>query len=634
MTRNQTLTTLVLLGAMLLVGTLTVAAELPAQDGRMWAPTGDVIGLENHATIGAVSWDPHGNKPKYAEDWQQEDDILFNGLFGFHTVLDNGRSILLRGYGESGRGTLASRLTLVTSRPGKCRVSLDFRNYNNFYDPTSEMRASYFAAPPAPPALGKVPSLGWRKGRIDFAYNLGRGFGLDLGFNRLCKDGDKASLLRGRTGVVANDLPNSKKFDTTTNEFLLGASYAGTSLDVAAKGSLRQAEGGRSLGDHTYVDDQTLFRLGLDATYRLSGGTSLLGAVSNSKLEAKNSEIWDGGAYSPTGEAKTTNGRLGLITHVGRATTARLTGGLSTWNTDHQTDLAGVMGQATTRERSGMDLGLLVTNTSLSKTRLRFDYRYRSTNLKDTVTDVTSGVPDAVQNIDQDRLSHRANLRAGIRLGRKTTLKAHFGWRSLTVDQANSGDDIFYTMGDRKQNRLSARLAVQTRPSAKVRLDVGLRGHDQSFEREDIADVKTTNTAHQAFVGLNIMASDRLTFVGTGSFGLEKYESEDGPTATADMGPLTYEGQTIRFAPGAILQVTDKLNLEAHYEGVRFEDPGDAPDEGNQLNSDLDRILVRAGYRFGKDMTVSATYRRHEFDENRWDDYIMDLYSLSVSGGF
>ena len=627
MNTKQTMTALVLTAVALLIGATAMASDLPAQEGRMWAPTGDLVGLDNHATIEGTSWDPHGNKPKYAEDWQQEDDTLFSGLFGFHKVLENGRTILIRGIGQTGRGTTASRITLLTSRPAECKVTLDFRNFNNFYDPTSEMRVTSFGAPPAPPSLDAVPSMGWRKGKITFAYNLGKGFGLDLGFDRHCKDGTKGSLLRGGTGSA---VPNIKMFDTTTNEFSLGLGYGGTKLDVNAGGAYRQTDGDRLVGDHAYTDDQTLFRMGLDATYRLGSSTSLLGMANTSKLEANNAEIFAGGAYTPTGEAKTTSGRLALITKFGAATTARFTAGMGTWNTDYQSDLAGVMESMTSRERSCIDAGLLLTNSSLSKTRLRFDYRFRTTNLEDAVTEEGTGT----QNIDQDRVSQRANLRAGIRLSRTTTLKARLGWRSLQIEQDNTGSDIFYTMGDREQSRFSGRLAVQTRPSPKVRLDLGFQGHSQSFEREDIANVKTTNQANQGFVGLNIFASDRVTFVGTGSYGLEKYEVDEGPTAAPGMGPLTYEGTTIRIAPGLIVQVTNAMELEGHYEMVNFEDPGDAGNEGNQLNSDLDRILLRAGYRVGESMKVSATYRRHEFDENRWDDYIMDLYSLSVSGKF
>ncbi len=625
MNTKQTMTALVLTGIALLVGATAMAADLPAQEGRMWAPTGDLIGLENHYTVGGTTWDPHGNKSKYAEDWQQEDDLLFSGLFGFHKVLDSERSITFRGYGESGRGTLASRITLLMSKPDKCRVSLDFRNFNNFYDPTSEMRAGTFGGT-MPPSLTTVPSLGWRMGKFTISHKLGAGFGVDLGFNRMCKDGTKGSLLRADTGTA---VPNLKSFDTTTNEILLGVGFASAKLDAKAHGAYRMTEGDRIVGDHAYTDDQTLFRVGLDATYRLSSKVSLLGMANSSKLETTNSETLGANVYVPTGEAKTTNGRLALITRLGSSTTARLTAGLGTWDTDYQTDLAGVMDKMTTRERKSTDVGLLLTNTSFKKTRLRLDYRFRSTNLQEVVTESSFGH----QGIDQDRESHRANLRMGIRLGRKTTFKARVGYRSLRVDQVNAGDELFYTMGDRRQRRVSGRLALQTRPCRKMRLDFGFQGHDQSFQREDISGVKTTNNATQGFVGLNIFASDRLTFVGTGSYGLEKYEIEN-VSAGVGMSPNIYEGTTLRLAPGLIMQVTNRMELEAHYEAVRFEDPGDAPNEGNQLNSDLDRMLLRAGYRVGESMRISATYRRHEFDENRWDDYIMDLYSLSVSGRF
>jgi len=380
MNKKQTMTALVLASIVLMMNVSVVAAELPAQDGRMWAPTGDLIGLENHATVGATSWDPHGNEFKYAEDWQQEDEILFSGLFGFYKVLENDRKILLRGIGESGRGTLASRVTLATSKPGKCRVSLDFRNFNNFYDPTSEMRVSTFGGAPGLPSLDEMPSLGWTKGKIKFAYNLGKGFGVNLGFDRMTKEGAKASLLRGEgnTGMAA---PNTRTFDSTTTEFSMGAGYASTQLDINATGAYRLTEADRLVGDHAYTDDQTLFRVGLDMTYRMGSKTSLLAMGSSSKLEATNTELFNSETYSPTGEAKTTNGRLALITRLGSSTTARLTAGMGTWNTDYQADIAGVMEQMTTRERASTDMGLLLTNNSFKKTRLRFDYRFRTTTL-------------------------------------------------------------------------------------------------------------------------------------------------------------------------------------------------------------------------------------------------------------
>jgi len=585
--------------------------------------------------VGVVSWDPHGNQPKFAEDWQQNDNFIFNGLFGYKTVLGNGRNIIARGYGESDGTSTATRITLTTVKPGKCRAAIEFRSATNFYDITSEMRSHNFSMPPAPPVLTEQPALDWRLAKVRYARNLGKGYKVSLGFNQLHKQGSKNSLLRGANGNAA---PGIKLFDNTTNEFLLGVGYQGTNLEVNANGLFRQSDNNRAVGLHTYTEDHTYYRASLAATYRFSDKTNLLGSLTTGKLETDNQEGFDGQTYSPSGESTTMNGRLAFITRLGPATTTRVTAGFGTWNTDYQTDLAGIIEQATNRERASFDAGLLVTNTSLKKTRLRFDYRFRGTKLEDSVAmnNLPGSITEGNQIIDQDRMSQRASLKMTTRVGRKTSLKARLDWRSLFVDQTNSwsGSELFYTMGDRTQNRFGGRLAVQTRPSGKVRLNLGVQAHAQNFERDDVENVKTTNSATQGFVGLNFLANDRLTFLGTGSYGIEKFEVENGPVAGSSMGPLTYEGKTLRFAPGVIFQLMDKMQLEAHYEGVRFEDPGDAPDEANQLNSDLDRILARASYQVSEAMKVTATYRRHEFDENRWDDYIMDLYSLSLSGKF
>lgn len=633
MKRNFSMTTLVLLGIMCLAG-LSAATELPAQEGRMWAPTGDLIGMENHATISGLSWDPHGNQIKYAEDWQQDDDLIFSGLFGFNTVLESGRHITVRGFGESGRGTFAGLFTLNTNKPGKCKVDIEFRNFNNFYDATSEMRASSFAAPPAPPSMDPLADMGWQKGHIELAYNLGKGFGLDLGFNRMKRDGSKGSLFRGDRGSA---VPNTKVFDNSaTNEFMLGASYQNARWTANAFGMLRQTDGDRALGAHLYKDEATTYSGGIDASYAVGGRTKILGAGYSSQMETENQETYSSSVYNPEGKIKTANGRLAVISNLGQGTTGRLSFGMGSQKIDHQTLESGAIAQATERTRESQDFGLLVTNNTLPKTRLRLDYRFRNTKLEETTALDNlpgNGVGDS-QSIDQDRQSHRANLRAGIRLGKTTTLKAGIGWRDETIDQTNlsSGDPLFYTMGDRKQDRFSGEIKVQTRPGKTVRLDLGLKSYKGNFERKDVEDVKTSNSATRFFGGFNILASDRLTFVATGSYGTEKYETENGPAAEVGMSPLTYDGKTMRFAPGAIFQVSNRIDLEAQYEGVRFEDEGDY--DNIMLKSDLDRMLLRAGYRFDKDLKVTATYRRHEFDENRWDDYIMDLYSLSVSGKF
>jgi hypothetical protein len=64
---------------------------------------------------------------------------------------------------------------------------------------------------------------------------------------------------------------------------------------------------------------------------------------------------------------------------------------------------------------------------------------------------------------------------------------------------------------------------------------------------------------------------------------------------------------------------------------VRFEDPAGESDLLVALESDHDRMLVRVRYSTDDRLTAAVTYRRNEFDENRWDDVIQDIWQASVS---
>ena len=112
-----------------------------------------------------------------------------------------------------------------------------------------------------------------------------------------------------------------------------------------------------------------------------------------------------------------------------------------------------------------------------------------------------------------------------------------------------------------------------------------------------------------------------MTVLGAVSMGKEDYaidgfESEGGQQ---------YEGTTWRFSPGMSYRPLADLELEGHYEGVRQRD---------SIDSDFDRWFFRANYRWNEMTTVAASYRRYEFDENRWDDAITDLYALSFTKRF
>ena len=88
---------LVALALMVLLATTAIAGELPAEAQRIWAPTGDVIGTDNHATVTYTSTDAYGDLAKTGEDWQLQEDQFGSGLFNWQNIWANGYQMGLRG---------------------------------------------------------------------------------------------------------------------------------------------------------------------------------------------------------------------------------------------------------------------------------------------------------------------------------------------------------------------------------------------------------------------------------------------------------------------------------------------------------------------------------------------------------
>ena len=57
----------------LLIPLGAAADALPAPAVRIWAPDGDLVGMENHATGTFQVLYPHGDDAKRGEDWQLAD---------------------------------------------------------------------------------------------------------------------------------------------------------------------------------------------------------------------------------------------------------------------------------------------------------------------------------------------------------------------------------------------------------------------------------------------------------------------------------------------------------------------------------------------------------------------------------
>lgn len=645
MKMNRTTTGMVLGLALLVCAQQAIAEEpvdLPAQNTRIWAPVGDVIGLQNNWTGTFQAKDPHGNWAKGAEDWQLYQQYSGGGLFGYFMTKDSGKRYWLRASGDNaGTGGMRGKIDLGGNSPGKYNWDIDYRGYQYFYDETSEMRSSTFQAPPPPPELGTLPQLDWRRMNVGLNVRLSDKFDLGLGYRRKCREGTKGSLLRGQFND-GSAVPGVKSFSTTSNEILGGIGFAtggfGSELDL----SYRTTEGDRALeGQHSYADDQNRFQGSLGLSYAFSGEFRLIGRGTMANLKNTGTEGIETNTYSVDGQTKTSGGHLGLVGSLGRAMDLSIGANFRSLNTDAQTDLGADVQQATDRKRSSQDYRLNLAYTGLKKTLLRLAYRYGTSDLDQTnsLGDVPGGsqITD-YQVIDQQKSRQSIDLRGRYRFSRAASLRAMVGWSRLEIKQDIPGDSetvepLIYEMGDRNRDRFTWDISLRSRPWKKVRLDLGHQSIDQTYERLDMAQSETKWKANRGYANLNWLTSDALTIYAMFSYGTEKYTLVGDPTPMADMNAIAYDGTTSRFTPGATLSPAKDLLLEAYWEGIWFEDKGN-DDVIRVLNSDVERFVVRAGYRIIKDTKLTLSLTRNEFDENRWDDYIQYLYAASVSGTF
>jgi hypothetical protein len=640
-------TTLAVLALTLLITGASAAVataddSLPVQIGRSWAQDGDLIGLENHWAAGFTALDQYGSDSKSLEDWQLGEQYSGTGLFTYRKAIGEDMRLFVSGYGTNQDGLdLAGRFHFKANCIGIRTLKINHRGYNYFSDATSEMRSATFAAGPIPMALDAETGMSWCRNDISLRYHLTSKVDVNLGFLRSKRMGDKGSLLRTGTG---SSVPGLKSFDTDMKGFWWGGALALGNLATDLQMSYRVSEGQRNLDDrHLTTDDQKLFSTRIKATYDIDAKTRVMGNYTNSNLESDGVETVASSTYTPSTKATTNAGHLGLIRKLGTASTVSVSANLRSQTVESRSDLDGVAAQFTDRDRTSQDYRVALRHTGLAKTKLDAYYRYNSSDLDGVTTAGVNVTGDAVSGDSQTTVAEKTRQEMGFkgryRFNKKATLKARLVWRSEEVTQTETWDTTgdepwFYWMGDRTTDQLRWRLSLQTRPRRGLGLDIGHQAIDQKFERQGTVVSETSWNTQRAYTAANWRLHERLTVHGNVSLGVDTFEMTDGPTSDGALGNLTYDGTTWRFAPGAVIQVTKKLQFEALYEGVRFEDKGDDPAELTMLNTDYDRTTLRARYRMMQKASLAASYRRYEFDENRWDDTINDLYTLSVSGSF
>ncbi len=621
---------LALLALLSLMAAVSWAGDMPAEAQRIWAPTGDQIGTENNVTVSFTSMDAYGDLAKTGEDWQLQEDQFGSELFQWQNIFASGYQMGLRGAATTAGGEgLNGHLDVWGKRPGRFSYELSHRTNDLFSDRTSEMRAATFGLPPAPPALAETPTLEWKRTDASVSYRFNSSVALSGGLRSMCRDGAKGSLLRGATGAA---VPGIKGFDSNASrEAWLGLAYAAKNVDVNLKGAFRTQDGDRSVGtDHAYADDRTSWRTTLGVNWNATPRTRVMGFGSMAKLENKGTETWQTNALTPTGETTAKGGQLALIQRVGKDMVVRAAANFQSTNTEAATAMGATTLQTVDRDRSRQDYRLNLTHTGLEATRLELGYRLQSSKREQVLGN------GGTFTTDQDKTRNVMTFKGRHRFNRSVMLKVQAGWSSLEREQTRDWDDasLHYWMDDYKRDQIDWKVGLQTRPHRQVRLDLGHQAIDRTFENQITSGVETTFKANRGFANLNWNPRDWLTVYGLVSVGVETYEMGDAVAPDAGMGTVNYDGTTWRYVPGVVAQLTSTIQAEAMYEGIRFEDTADTDGDLGVLNSDQDRTLFRLSWQAAEKYSVAATYRRHEFAEQRWDNYIHDLYGLSVSGRF
>jgi hypothetical protein len=619
MTKQQHLTTWIA-AALLLTATLALA-EAPAPAARLWAAPGDLIDGGNHWTIGLDVLDDYGYAGKAAEDWGLTDQYRFSGLFGWRQLWDDGRWLSVQGIGDNGgEPGGAGFVGLQGGDPGKWRYAANYRSTHLWYDGTNELKHSAtFAAGPPPAALDPVPVLNWNRGVVTAGYHAWDGFDLRFGARQTRRSGSKSSLA---VSGLASGTPGVRTFETETRRFWVGGDLAVGKLSTDWEAAYQHFDGDRG----GVREDQDLWTARLSADYAATDAVRLFGHAGTAYLDAQ-PRI---GTQSVTADAVSGIGQVGAIARLGRHASLKLSARMDERNTDGQTDEGDNVLQAVDRDRKRQEYRAVLTHTGFSRTRLQFGYQAGTSEQDETVA--LDGVPGSglegfAQTTDQKTTHQEYTFRGRRTFSGRLALTASADWQSKEVEQTDVFTDeaLSYWMGDRKTERLRWKVQLRTRPLDDLRVDLGHQTIERTFERQDIDGAKTEWTAQRGFVNAFWTATDRLTLLAAFSMGQEEYVITDGPTVDADWSPVGYDATTIRYTPGVVLDLGAGVTAESHYEAVRNTD---------SVENDLDRWYANLGWRFKPELTLTASYRRYEFDENLWDDYILDLYSLSMSGRF
>ena len=425
------------------------------------------------------------------------------------------------------------------------------------------------------------------------------GGNLEFGYVNDRRKGSKA----GYSGMAFTILDGRRDSGTfwTSYELTRG------DLDLNGKFVIRNDDGWLISNDKTI--DRTTWSGALGARYLLNDDVSLFGngIIANNNSRAVATRASDL-------ESNTKSGTIG-VAYQKEALTSTVSAGVTIVESSGysltQASVTDLDRTNTTTKLNGT-----VRYTGIAKTRLSAKASFVKKDIDETIEllDELGGNVIESNVIDQEKTISKIAFKASRKFG-KVHAKASVKYRTEQADRIDDGD-MFHYQPERKRDALNVRFCGGSKLFG-ISTKAGGEIVRQSI---DLGETETSFDANRAFMTMTKMHGSWLALNAHVSYGQEQYDIGDVVELSDSMNAISYDTTTLRFSQGGTV-ITDWATFNGQVEFIQNRD---------SVENDYTRWYCSATRQWANNLNIIASYKRYEFDENRWDDFIVDQYSLSL----
>ncbi len=540
--------------------------------------------------------DLYGSADVTAEQLQITDDVTFSDEFFYLDKSADGTSFLIKGDAVSNGGQVDGRFSARAFQPQGLKFKFDARAYDFLYDRTIETN---YPMPLEPTPLDLTPTLRWNRWSLSAHGGSLFGGNLEFGYINDRRKGSKA----GYHSMAFSILDGRRDSGTFWTAYELSRG----SLDLNGKFVVRNDDGWLISNDRTI--DRTTWSGALGARYLMSDVLSLFGSgiIANNNSQAAATRASDI-------ESKTKSGTVG-VAYQKEALTSTVSAGVTIIESSGYS-LTQVNVTDLDRTKTTTKLNGTVRYTGIAKTRLSAKASLVKKDIDQTIEllDELGGNILESNVTDQEKTISKVAFKASRKFG-DVRAKASVNYSTEQADRIDEGD-MFHYQPERKRDALNVRFCGKAKLFG-VSTKAGGEIISQSI---DLGETDTTFDANRVFMTLNKMHGSWLALNAHVSYGQEQYDIGDVIELSDSMNAISYDTTTLRFAPGATM-ITDWATLNGQVEFIQNRD---------SVENDYTRWFCSATRQWADNLNIIASYKRYEFDENRWDDFIVDQYSLSL----